>query len=54
MDNPAEVKLATETKPEASTHATVPMNEFETARIASKQRKKRSHQRKLRRSNSKG
>jgi hypothetical protein len=54
MDNPAEEKLATETKPEASTHAAVPMNKFEAARMASKQRKKRSHRRKLRRSHTKG
>jgi hypothetical protein len=54
MDNPVEQKLATETKPEASTHPAAPLNKFAAARMANKERKKRAHRRKLRRSNTKG
>lgn len=53
MDNPVEEKLATEAKPEAVRSA-APMNKFEAKRSANKEKKKRAHRRKLRRSNTKG
>ena len=54
MDNPTEEKLATETKPEATAHPAAPMNKFAANRRANKERKKRAHRRKLRRSYTKG
>ncbi len=53
MENPVEEKPVTETKPE-TTHSAAPMNKFEAKRIANKDKKKRAHRRKLRRSNTKG
>ena len=54
MDNPTEEKLATATKPEAPTQSSAPMNKLAANRLANKERKKRAHRRKLRRSNTKG
>ena len=53
MDNPMEEKLATETKPETA-HSVAPLNKFDAKRRANKEKKKRAHRRKLRRSNTKG
>jgi len=53
MDNPMEEKIATEAKPEA-VHSAAPVNKFEAKRNANKEKKKRAHHRKLRRSNTKG
>ena len=56
MDNVAEEKVATETKPSdlASESPAAPVNKLAANRMANKQRKKRAHRRKLRRSNTKG
>jgi hypothetical protein len=54
MDNPTEEQNAGETKPAAATPVAAPTNTFEAKRMANKQRKKRAHRRKLRRSNTKG
>ncbi len=54
MDNPTEEKLATATKAGVSTHVAAPMNKLAANRLANKERKKRAHRRKLRRSNTKG
>lgn len=54
MDNATEEKLTTETKPEAAAHSAAPMNKLAANRLANKERKKRAHRRKLRRSNTKG
>jgi len=53
MENPVEEKPAAEVKPETA-HSAVPMNKFEAKRHANKEKKKRAHRRKLRRSNTKG
>ena len=54
MDSPTEEKVAAETKPEAATRSAAPMNKLAANRLANKERKKRAHRRKLRRSNTKG
>lgn len=54
MDSPTEEKILTETKPEAAPRSTAPMNKLAANRLANKERKKRAHRRKLRRSNTKG
>jgi hypothetical protein len=57
MDNTAEERLTTETKPAESAVSVspeIPVNKFAANRMANKQRKKRAHRRKLRRSNTKG
>ncbi len=54
MDSPTEEKQGTETKPEAPARSAAPMNKLAANRLANKERKKRAHRRKLRRSNTKG
>jgi len=54
MDNLAEEKLATETKPINPVSPGAPLNKLAANRMANKQRKKRAHRRKLRRSHTKG
>ena len=54
MDNPTEGKVVVETKPDAPAHSAPPMNRLAASRLANKERKKRAHHRKLRRSNTKG
>ena len=56
MDNLREDELATDAKPvePASESRVASVNKFEANRLASKQRKKLAHRRKLRRSHTKG
>lgn len=56
MDNLPEDGIAPSAKPEesASESRVAPLNKFEADRRENKQRKKRAHRRKLRRSNTKG
>jgi hypothetical protein len=56
MDNAADENLATETKPidAVSVFPAASVNKLAANRMANKQRKKRAHRRKLRRSNTKG
>ena len=53
MENVAEPTPATETKP-PSPVSNEPIHKLAANRMANKQRKKRAHRRKLRRSNTKG
>ena len=53
-DQTTEEKNASETKPTAAMHSAAPMNKLAANRLANKERKKRAHRRKLRRSNTKG
>ena len=54
MDNATVETSVTEQKPEAAMHSAAPMNKLAANRKANKERKKRAHRRKLRRSNTKG
>ncbi len=56
MENVSEETLATKAEPvePASESQAVSVNKFVANRIANKQRKKRAHRRRLRRSNTKG
>jgi hypothetical protein len=54
MDNVTEGKTVVETRPDASAHSAAPLNKLAASRLANKERKKRAHRRKLRRSNTKG
>lgn len=56
MDNVTEEKPATEIKPKdpVSGFQAASVNKFDAKRMANKQRKKRAHRRKLRRSHTKG
>jgi hypothetical protein len=54
MDDATVETIAMEQKTETAPHPAAPMNKLAANRKANKERKKRAHRRKLRRSNTKG